>query len=62
MEAARPTAGRAARGRVGECGYLVARDATEGANAAKKRNPGRTPYRTFLPRIGLAPKSAFSVT
>ena len=62
MEAARPTAGRPARGRVGECGHLVARDATEGANAAKKRNPGRVPYRTFLSTIDLEQNTALSVT
>jgi hypothetical protein len=52
---------RAARGGVEEYGHPAGRDATEGANPAKKASPGRTRYRTFLPRLGLAPKKrAFS--
>jgi hypothetical protein len=53
---------RAAKGWVGEYGLPAASDATDGANAAKKRNPGRTPYRTFLSTIDLEENTALSVT
>jgi hypothetical protein len=52
MEAARPTAGRAARGRVGEYGHLAARDATEGAGVAKKRHFGPSYRRNISAQIG----------
>jgi len=58
MEAARPTAGRPARSRVGECGHLVARDATEGAGVAKKRHFARASAGTFLVRLGLGAETA----
>ena len=53
---------RAATGWVGEYGHPPAGDATDGANAAKKRNPDRTPYRTFLSTIDLEENTALSVT
>ena len=49
---------RAARGWVEEYGHPPAGDAIDGANAAKKRNLGRTPYRTFLSTIDLEAKTA----
>jgi hypothetical protein len=40
--------GRVARGRVGQCGHLVAHDATEGRTPAKKRHSARCCPGTFL--------------
>jgi hypothetical protein len=48
----------AARGLVGECGHLVARDAAEGVCRAKKRHFGRASAGTFLLRLGLVVKTA----